>query len=51
MDKISELLSWVRKTNPEMTRDRLIAELGKCQYSSAGLVIVWENGKKSAFDK
>lgn len=45
MDKISELLSWVRKTNPEMTRERLIEELGKCQYSSVGLVMVCENSK------
>lgn len=51
MDKINSLLSWVHKTNPEMTKERLIEELGKCQYSSTGLIMVWENGKKSTCDK
>ena len=29
MDKIDEMLKYVRRTNPEMTRDKLIEELGK----------------------
>ena len=29
MDKISELLQYVHRTNPEMTRERLIEELSK----------------------
>lgn len=29
MDKIDELLQYVRKTNPEMTRARLIFELSQ----------------------
>lgn len=28
MDKIDEMLKYVRRTNPEMTRDKLIEELG-----------------------
>lgn len=37
MDKIDELLQYVRKTNPEMTRARLIFELSQSRYSTAGL--------------
>ena len=37
MDKIDELLEDIRKSNPEMTRERLISELSKSRYSTAGL--------------
>lgn len=47
MDKIEELLKYVQKTNPEMTKERLIEELGKCRYSAIGLVMVWQNSEKS----
>ena len=46
MDKIDELLQYVRKTNPEMTRARLIFELSQSRYSTAGL---WNTYKNSAF--
>lgn len=46
MDKIDELLKWVQKTNSEMTRDRLIEELGKCRYSTVGLILTWQNSEK-----
>ena len=48
MDKIDELLQYVRKTNPEMTRARLIFELSQSRYSTAGL---WNTYKNSAFNK
>lgn len=32
MDKISELLQYVRRTNPDMTREKLIEELKKSDY-------------------
>uniref|UniRef100_A0AAU8B8B9 Uncharacterized protein n=1 Tax=Dulem virus 39 TaxID=3145757 RepID=A0AAU8B8B9_9CAUD len=46
MDKIDELLKHVQKTNPEMTRERLIEELGKSRYSSVGLIMTWQNSEK-----
>ncbi len=47
MDKISIILKWVQKSNPEMTRERLIEELLKCRYSAVSLVMVWQSGEKS----
>lgn len=35
----------VRKTNPTMTRDKLLEELLKCRYSAVALVMVCENDK------
>lgn len=46
MDKIDGILKWIQKTNPTMTKDRLIEELGKSQCSTIGLIILWENSKK-----
>ncbi len=43
MDRIDSLLEYVKITNPKMTRERLIEELSKCHYSSAGLIIAFEN--------
>lgn len=34
MDKISELLQYVHRTNPEMTREKLIEELSKSDYAA-----------------
>ncbi len=48
MDRISELLKWVQKSNPEMTKERLIEELSKCRYSAIGLIMVWQNSEKQA---
>ena len=43
MDKISELLQYVRRTNPEMTRERLIEELSKSDYVARSLIFTKEN--------
>lgn len=43
-----ELLYYIQRTNPEMTMERMIEELSKCQYSAVVLVMVCENDKKSA---
>ena len=43
MDKISELLQYVRRTNPEMTRERLIEELCKSDYVDRSLIFTKEN--------
>ena len=43
MDKIDEMLKYVRRTNPEMTRDKLIEELGKCEYSARALIFGFRN--------
>ena len=43
MDKLSELLKYIQKTNPSMDRKRLIEELSKCKYSSIALVMITEN--------
>lgn len=43
---IEYILECVRKTNPGMTRDKLIEELSKCRYSAVALVMVCENDKK-----
>ena len=41
--KINEILKYVRRTNPEMTRDKLIEELGKCEYSARALIFGFQN--------
>lgn len=46
MDKINELLKYVQKTNPGMTREQLLYELNQCRYSAVGLIIVWENSER-----
>lgn len=43
MDKISELLQYVHRTNPEMTRERLIEELSKSDYAARSLIFTKEN--------
>lgn len=45
MDKVDELLDDVRKSNPEMTREKLICELSVSRYSTASLLNTFENGK------
>ena len=34
MDKIDRLLEYIHRTNPEMTRKKLIEELGESDYSA-----------------
>ena len=43
MDKLSELLRYIQKTNPSMDRKRLIEELSINRYSSNALVMIAEN--------
>lgn len=45
----NELLSYIQRTNPEMTMERMIEELSKCRYSAVALVMVCENYKKSVY--
>lgn len=46
--RIEWILECVRKTNPTMTRDKLLEELSKCRYLAVALCMVCENDKKSA---
>ena len=43
---LDDLLRYVQKTNPEMTKEKLFEELGKCHYSAVALVMVFENNKE-----
>ena len=43
---LDELLKYVQRTNPKMTKEKLIEELGKCHYSAVSLAIVCENSCK-----
>ena len=43
MDKIDEMLKYIQRTNPEMTRDKLIEELGKCEHSARALIFGFRN--------
>ena len=43
MIDINKLLEYVQRTNPTMTREKLIDELGKSRYSSIALVMIEEN--------
>ena len=43
MGEISELLQYVHRTNPEMTRERLIEELGKSDYVARSINFTKEN--------
>lgn len=42
---IEELLKIIKKTNPDMTRDRILAELKESKYSSIALVMSLESKK------
>lgn len=44
--KLDNLLRYIQRTNPEMTREKLIEELSKCRYSAVGLIMVWENSER-----
>lgn len=37
MDKIDELLRYIHRTNPEMTRENLINELSRSDYAARSL--------------
>lgn len=43
MIELDRLVEYVQKTNPTMTKEKLIEELGKNRYSSIALVMIEEN--------
>ena len=43
MIELDKLLEYVQKTNPTMTKEKLIDELSKSRYSSIALVMIAEN--------
>lgn len=43
---IDKLLKYVRKTNPTMTKSKLIKELNKSRYSGIALVMVAQNKRQ-----
>lgn len=46
MIELDKLLEYVRKTNPTMTKEKLIEELKRCRHSSIALVMIAENSKE-----
>ena len=46
MNNIDLLLKHIQKTNPSMTKDRLILELNNNTPSAVALVMVWKNSEK-----
>ncbi len=46
MDKLDRLLTSIQKTNPTMSKERLIEELSKSRYSTAVLIKIWQNTEK-----
>lgn len=46
MDRIDEILLYIQKTNPEMTRKKLIEELSKSDYAAKSLIFGAMNVKK-----
>jgi orotate phosphoribosyltransferase-like protein len=47
MDKVDELLRYIQKTNPAMTREKLIDELNKSDYTAKALLFTSENFRKN----
>ena len=43
MIELDKLVKYVQKTNPTMTKEKLIKELCKNRYSSIALVVVSQN--------
>ena len=43
MIELNELLEYVQRTNPTITKEKLIEELDKNRYSSIALVMIAEN--------
>ena len=46
MIELNELVEYVQKTNPTMTKEKLIEELSINRYSSIALVMIAENVRK-----
>ena len=47
MDKIDEMLRYIQRTNPTMTRKKFIEELDKCGYSAKAFIFQFKNIKNS----
>lgn len=45
MDKLRQLLEYIRITNPDMTMERLIKELSLTQYSTRSLINTYKQIK------
>lgn len=45
MNKIDELLEYIHKTNPGMTRERLMEELSVSTYTSKAILFTMESVK------
>ena len=46
MDRVDEILLYIQKTNPEMTREKLVEELSKSKYAAKSLIFGEMNVKK-----
>ena len=46
MIELNELVEYVQKTNPTITKEKLIEELGINRYSSIALVMIAENARQ-----
>ena len=50
MDKIDKLLEYIHRTNPEMTRQKLIEKLGESGYSAKSIYfLAFQNSKSQKF--
>lgn len=45
MNEIDRILQYVKKSNPEMTRERLVYELGRSIYATRSLVFTANNSQ------
>lgn len=48
MIELDKLLEYVQRTNPTMTKEKLIEELSINRYSSIALVVVVENVRQES---
>ena len=48
MIELDKLLEYVQRTNPTMTKEKLIEELGKNRYSSIALVMIADNVRQES---
>lgn len=51
MSQTEQLLKHIQKTNPSMTREKMLEELSKSRYAALALVMVWqdeENGVQAS---
>ena len=49
MDRVDEILLYIQKTNPEMTREKLVKELSKSEYAAKSLIFGAMNVKNKNF--